>query len=243
MGKNACVPVSLLLCSIAFLIGCAGNPDTANQLSPAEKKAGWLLLFNGKSLDGWHLYNDREKTASSEWKAENGALVCDTLEALDRGDLVSDQEFGNYDLKFEWQLQEKGNSGVFINVLEQPGIATAWLSGPEYQLLDSAHIDYPKPEKRSGCLYGFAPQENPVANRPLGEWNRSEIIQKNGAVHFYLNGVCTYAGDFSAPAWKDQIAKTHFKDYPFFGQRTSGHIALQDWHSKGLFRNIKIKRL
>ena len=136
-----------------------------------------------------------------------------------------------------------GNSGVFINVVERPDILTTWASGPEYQLLEKSHPDYPEKTKRSGCLYGFAPQKNPVEPTSFGEWNQSRIRQMNGKVEFYLNGVLTAQQDFNSQAWRDMISQSNFKNYPEFGKHIKGHIALQQWAKAISFRNIKIKEL
>ncbi len=129
--------------------------DQVNQLTPQEKKEGWVLLFDGKTTNGWHLYN-RGKIASV-WQVNNGELVCQPENyKAEQGDLVTDRTFKNYDLRFEWKIAKEGNSGVFVNVLERKDIPTAWASGPEYQLLDTAHPDYTiSPKKRAGALYSF----------------------------------------------------------------------------------------
>jgi hypothetical protein len=221
---------------------CTEENGQNNHLTEAEIKEGWVLLFDGRSTEGWHLYNKGKIT--SAWKAENGELFCNAEDSLLHGDLISDQEYGNFDLKFEWKIPRLGNSGVFINVLEREDVPYAWSSGPEYQLLEKTHPDYDKsPVKRPGCLYGFAPQTNAVEPKPTGEWNQSAIKQVNGKIEFYLNGVLTAQEDFTSQAWNDTVNKTGFKDFPEFGKHTRGHIGLQFW-SRGIsFRNIKIKEL
>ena len=111
----------------------------ANTLTEAEKQDGWQLLFDGQSTAGWHLYN--EGNIKSAWAVKNGELVCDpNTEKVQRGDLVSDNQYENFDFTFEWKISEAGNSGVFINVQEAPEFPTAWTTGPEYQLLDNANM-------------------------------------------------------------------------------------------------------
>ena len=156
-------------------------------------------------------------------------------------DLVSDNLYKNYDLKFDWKLPKGGNSGVFINVVERADLPAAWSSGPEYQLLDDANADFAKPEDRSGCLFSFAPQLTPVKTKPSNTWNHSEIKQANGKIQFYLNGVLTTKEDLGSKAWADKVAKTHFTKFPDFGKHLSGKIGLQDWATGVAFRNIKDK--
>lgn len=91
------------------------------------------MLFDGKSTKGWHLYNEGIK--KSVWSAQNGELLINLNdENAERGDLVSDNEYTNYDFTFEWKIAKGGNSGVFINVKKDSTILKAWASGPEYQL-------------------------------------------------------------------------------------------------------------
>jgi hypothetical protein len=227
---------------LAFIINCyAIVSNKSNELTSAEKKAGWKLLFDGQSTTGWHLYN--AKGPFTVWKVSNGELFCDPNDKSGAGDLVTDKDYKNFDLKFDWKLPQGGNSGVFINVLERKDIPAAWASGPEYQLLDKAHLDYPRPDARSGCLYSFFPQKNPVENKPAGQWNDSEIIQKDGKIKFYLNRVLTCSEDLTSDSWKKAIAASHFKKWPEFGIHDSGKISLQDWSTGISFRNLKIKEL
>ncbi len=227
---------------IGLAIICfAFKGDQNNILSKAERASGWKLLFDGHSTAGWHLYNGT--TQFTVWKATDGALVCDPQDKSGAADLVTDGEFKNFDLKFDWKLPKGGNSGVFINVLERKEIPTAWASGPEYQLLDAANPDFAKPPLRSGCLFSFAAQINPVKSKPSDTWNHSEIKQQNGKVKFYLNGILTAEEDFASKAWADKVAKSHFNKFPEFGKNIEGRITLQDWSTGVAFRNIKIKAL
>lgn len=234
---------SLSMASAACLwLASCSEPKGENRLSGEEKKEGWILLFDGKTTQGWHLYN--EGNTPSTWQVKEGELYCNPNDIhLKHGDLVSDKEFQNFDLKFEWKIPEKGNSGVFINVLERPDLSTAWQSGPEYQLLEVTHQDYPIAGKRSGCMFGFGPTKTQVDPKPTGQWNQSEIKQVNGKVEFYLNGVLTVEKDLTSQAWADSVATSGFKSFPEFGKHTKGKIALQEW-SKGVsFRNIRIREL
>ena len=225
---------------LILMVSCTGN-DENNRLTTEEKEQGWTLLFDGGSTAGWHLYNKKNTTAG--WIARNGVLEVDTVNKTEVNDLVSDKSYTDFDLQFEWKLAKNGNSGVFINVMERPDITTAWATGPEYQLLDPAHADNAHPVKKAGALFALDAQKNPVQAKPAGEWNQSRIKQVNGKVEFYLNGVLTVQEDFTVPAWQDSVSHTHFKNFPEFGKRTSGHIALQDWASGVAFRNIKIREL
>lgn len=214
-----------------------------NVLTAQEQKEGWSLLFDGKSTNGWHLYNKGK--AASAWNVKNGELYCkaDDYQAQ-HGDLISDKQFENYDLKFDWKIVKAGNSGLFINVQEKKELPTAWASGPEYQLLEKSHNDHTaNPAKRAGCLFNLFPQKNPVLPKAPGEWNQSRIKQVNGKVEFYLNGVLTASEDLKSEKWKKAVAASNFKTFPEFGKHTKGHLALQDWANGISFRNIKIKQI
>jgi hypothetical protein len=222
--------------------GELNSSDENNTLTEKEKADGWVLLFDGNTTEGWHLFNNAG--AKPVWEAKEGTLACEPINGTGaHGDLVTDKEYGNYELTFDWKTTENGNSGVFINVRESPDYIKTYHTGPEYQLLDPSHVDQAVLNKRSGCMYGFAPQLNATKTRPAGEWNNARIKQVDGKVEFYLNGNLTAKADFSSPEWKEMVAASGFKDFPDFGMGTSGHIALQEWTSNIWFRNIKIREL
>ncbi len=243
----------LILASLVplFIWSCQSKPSETgttepeitqnNQLSTMEKEAGWKLLFDGSTLEGWHVYNQGK--AESAWEAVDGELRCNPEKSDDPADLLTDAQYENFEFVFEWKIEEEGNSGVFINVVEKPEIRTAWASGPEYQLLSNSHVEVDVPLKKSGCLYNFFPQKNPAQTKSSTEWNTSKIIQIDGKTQFYLNDILTMEVDFKSQAWADTVANSGFKDYPEFGKSTRGHIALQDWAKGIAFRNLKIKEL
>ena len=213
-----------------------------NQLLPIEKEQGWQLLFDGTSLDGWHLYNKPDSTDFSAWEVKDGLLYCNAL-AENRvfGDLVTDAVFENYELTFEWQMGVRGNGGVFINVQESPEFEATYKTGPEYQLLEPSHMDSQTPKKQAGSLWGVSPQLNPSMAKPTGQWNSAKIVQKDGKIEFYLNGTMTAKEDFKSLQWRDKLGNSTFKDNPNFGKAIKGHIALQNWYFEAWFRNMKIR--
>lgn len=233
--------LKIIFGSVLLLAGCGAEKVSPNQLTTTEKNDGWELLFDGSTLNGWHIYN--KGIVPSAWAAVNGELLCQTGGDYLHGDLVYDKEFENYELKFEWKISEGGNSGLFINVVEAPELPTAWASGPEYQLLDFAHQDFEVLTKKTGGIFGFPWQNTKAVMKPAGEWNQSSIHQLNGKVEFYLNGVLATTQDFTSSEWSKMIGETHFKNFPAFGKATKGRIALQDWAKGIAYRNIKIKTL
>lgn len=237
------IAISACLFLMVFLGACKNEAPLINQLSEAEQREGWKLLFDGKSFDQWHIYNKGD--TASVWEVQNGELYCRPLTTAGlHGDLVTDEVFKDFEFVFDWKISEGGNSGVFVNVQERPEIPAAWASGPEYQLLDVNHPDFAtNPKKRAGCLYGFQEQKKAGLEKPTGEWNTSRIVQKDGEVTFYLNGSITATQDFKTPEWKTMVEASTFNRFPEFGKAMEGRIGLQDW-AKGIsFRNLKIKPL
>ena len=215
-----------------------------NQLLDVEKEQGWALLFDGETLDGWHLYNKPDSTHLSAWEVKDGLLYCNaTDESRVFGDLVTDKAYENYELVFEWQMALRGNGGVFINVQESPEFVATYRTGPEYQLLEPAHMDTQTPKKQAGSLWGVSPQVNPVTPNPVGQWNTARIVQKDGKIEFYLNGKLTAQEDLSSSEWQQKLRQSNFKDNTDFGRATQGKIALQNWYFEAWFRNMKIREL
>ena len=215
-----------------------------NQLLEVEQEQGWALLFDGKTLNGWHLYNKPDSTAFSAWEVKDGTLYCNaTDENRVFGDLVTDRTYENYELVFEWQMALRGNGGVFINVQESPEFDATYRTGPEYQLLEPAHMDTKTPKKQAGSLWGVSPQKNPATPNPVGQWNTSRIVQQDGKIEFYLNGAMTAQEDVTSSAWLQKLNQSNFKDNPDFGRIAKGKIALQNWYFEAWFRNMKIREL
>ncbi|MEZ4964416.1 MAG: family 16 glycoside hydrolase [Saprospiraceae bacterium] len=217
-----------------------GQPD--NTLSSKEKAAGWQLLFDGKTTAGWHNYG---KTGiGSSWTVDEGALHLDTRTANDGGDILTADEYQDFELSLEWKIAPCGNSGIIYNVVEDPDkYSQTWLTGPEMQVLDNAcHPDSKFPKHRAGDLYDLIECKY-VTVKPAGQWNRVRIISKNGKVEHWLNDRKLVEYDMNAPSWGKLIAGSKFKDMPGFGKAKKGKIALQDHGDPVWYKNIKIRKL
>jgi hypothetical protein len=213
----------------------------SNALSVSEKNDGWISLFDGKTTDGWHTYH--EAKAGSAWTVEDGALHLNPKSKDGHGDIVTSKEFSNFDLKVEWKISPKGNSGVIFYVKEDPKIEESYQSGPEMQVLDNdGHPDGKIPKHRAGDLYDLISCSKETV-KPVGEWNQVEIIANHGDLKLFLNGYNVVHTTMWDANWKKMVAGSKFKEWPVFGTFTSGRIDLQDHGDEVWFRNIKIKSL
>jgi hypothetical protein len=237
---NICAAI---VCAFSIL-SCSHRSEEHNILSDQEKKEGWQLLFDGQTTQGWHVYN--KGNIPSAWSVDSGNLVCNPhAKNVKHGDLVTDMEYENFDLMFDWKISRAGNSGLFVNVQERPDLGTTWATGPEYQLLDDKNMDeeYLKNlSHRAATIFGVIPNNSPSIPKP-GEWNQSRITQQNGKLTFWLNGVQTVQVDLKSDEWKKLVASSGMSQFPEFGVATKGHLAVQDWTNGVSFRDIKIKEL
>ena len=225
-----------LLVSIALLLAAPAAAAEPNTLTPAEKSAGWTLLFDGTTLNGWRSL--KSEKPGSGWRAEGGVLVTSGKNE----DLVSVAEFGDFELSFEWKISEGGNSGVIYRV--GLGESATYRTGPEYQVLDNQKAeDNKKPNHLAGSLYdlGAAPPKD--FTRPVGEWNAGRIVVRGWHVEHWLNGEKVVDTDLGAPAGKAAIAASKFKDWPKFASLSRGRIALQDHGNVVSFRSVKVREL
>ena len=205
---------------------------------------GWISLFDGKTTAGWHTYN---KTGiGNAWKVEDGTLHLDAAakktQSAVGGDIVTDEEFENFHLTYDWKISPNGNSGVIFYSKEDPQYSAMWHTGPEMQVLDNnGHPDAKITKHRAGDLYDLITAQEAV--KPVGEWNTAEIVANKGKLDFYLNGQHTLSTTMWDDNWRNLIANSKFKNMPAFGTIKKGRIGLQDHGDDVWFRNIRIKRL
>jgi hypothetical protein len=230
------VLAALASCDTGTGTGTTGEANTEN----TEVQSDWIALFDGESLQGWSTYG--KSTVGDAWKVQDGTLFFDSSEG-NGGDLVTDESFSDFHLELEWKISENGNSGVMFYVQENDEYNYPWQTGPEMQILDNdGHPDAKIRTHRAGDLYDLIESSEEAAN-PVGEWNKSEIIAKNGKLDFFLNGVNTVSTTMWDDQWNKMVAGSKFKDMPGFGKYQKGKIALQDHGDDVWFRNIRIKRL
>lgn len=209
--------------------------QATNTLTAAEKAAGWRLLFDGKSVAGWRGF--KAEKPPEGWKAVDGVL---TREGKG-GDLLTVEEFGDFELSLEWKIEKGGNSGIFYRAVEDSD-AVYW-SGPEMQILDNAgHQDGKNTATSAGSNYALHPPVRDVT-KPVGEWNDVRIIVKGAHAEHWMNGVKLLEYELWSPDWEARVKASKFGKYPGYGRAKTGHIGLQDHGNPVWFRNIKIRTL
>jgi hypothetical protein len=203
-----------------------------NTLTEKEKDDGWRLLFDGVSTKGWRGYKRTDVPAG--WKAMNGALV----RAQKAGDLITTDQFGDFELALDWKVSHGGNSGVFYRATEDA--ERIWENAPEYEIRDSAFwTDNPYTNAANYALH--TPTKD--AARPVGYWNRARIVVRGNAVEHWLNGEKVVSYELHSDDWKRRVADSHVKNWQGYGKAARGHIGLQDYNDLLWFRNIKLRPL
>ena len=193
------------------------------------------MLFDGRSLDAWRGFrNDR---VPAGWQVVDGALT----RVGEGGDLITRDEFGDFELALEWKVAEGGNSGIMYRVTEDA--SATYETGPEMQVLDDArHKDGESRLTAAGSAYGLYAAPAGVV-KPAGEWNAVRILVRGSHVEHWLNGVKVVEYELGSPDWKAKVEASKFKQWPGYGRAAKGHIALQDHGDRVAYRGIKIRTL
>ena len=227
-----------LLQGIAWAIGnpaAAADDTAANTLTDEERAEGWELLFDGESLAAWRGY--KRDGVPDGWQAVDGALA-----RVGRGgDLVTVEQFADFELRFDWKVEEAGNSGVMFRVAEGDG--PPWHTGPEFQILHNAgHRDGLAPITSAGSNYAVHPPARDVT-RPVGHWNTARLVVRGAHVEHWMNGEKLLEYELGDPDWERRMMASKFASIPRYGREPRGHIAIQDHGDPVAFRNIRIRRL
>jgi hypothetical protein len=245
MNRNYFLTLSFLA---MLLVALPSFAQEVNKLSKQEKKAGWVLLFNGQNFDGWRKCNGTAMPAN--WKLDDNAMNVFTGEGKkpgqgSDGDVVySVKKFKNFELSIDWKASKMANSGIFYDVREVPG-KPVYYAAPEVQVLDNVDAtDNKIASHLAGSLYDMLPAD-PKTVKPAGSWNTIVIKVKDGKVTHTQNGVVVCSYTLWTPEWDAMVAKSKFKDFPGFTEGISkeGFIGLQDHGYPVWFRNIKIREL
>jgi len=225
------------------LAGLAGSvmwtAAAGGALAPQGRKAGWRLLFDGKTTRGWRSADGGEFPRRG-WKVEDGCLK--HLLQAGGGDIVTEDVFWEFDFRFEWKINAGGNSGVKYFVVPERGRHI----GHEYQLLGEK-VSGPAARRPSlagtASFYVVVPT---VPNRPLrpaGEWNQGRILVTGNHVEHWLNGKKAVEYELGSPKVLAAVARSKFRNVKDFGKKVCGHILLQDHGGEVWFRNLKILEL
>lgn len=226
----------ILLSALAALPVFAGEPNT---LSDQEKADGFKLIFDGKSLDGFR--NFKKDDVDPKWIVKDGEL---TLTAKGGGDLLTKQEYENFEFRFEFKISPEGNSGIMWHSTETG--KAPYETGPEYQILDSRaktayQNEIPK-GNLAGAFYDIIPVK-PEVSKPAGEWNEGSIKVDGSKVTLTINGTVTANVDTTTDEWKQLLAKSKFATWEKFNKEPKGHLVFQDHGDVVSFRTLRVKEL
>jgi hypothetical protein len=218
-------------------MAAAASDQSPNQLTAEDKAGGWKFLFDGKTTHGWRSFK-KTSFPSQGWEVEQGWLHC---LGKNGGDIVTEGEFDNFELQWEWKQAPGGNSGLKYFVTENRATAI----GHEYQMID----DESEPDAKladgkrvTAAFYDVLKPEHTNV-KPAGETNLSRIVVRGNVVEHWLNGTKVLDYSCGSQALKDAVTQSKFKKVESFGDKIKGHILLQDHHSEVWFRNLKIREL
>ncbi len=240
--------LAAVICGSALIAATGCSEQNPNTLSQAEIADGWELLFDGKTLDGWRDYNGDSLT--QPWTVVDGCIQAAGDGSDLSGYIVTDREFDNFILDWDWKLGYGGNSGMIYHVVEDPYFKVPYVTGPEYQLIDNEgweEVNAPsklEEWQKLGVDYAMhLPDADSMFVNPQGEWNNSRIVFDNGHVEHYLNGHKILEFDAWTDDWFERKNAGKWEMAPEYGLAERGVICLQDHGSPASFRNIKIKQL
>lgn len=227
--------------ALALSLGLSSAHAAENTLTASEKAAGWELLFDGKTLDGWH--NFKHESVRPGWEVQNGELKC--VDPHNAGDIVTAEKFGAFELQLDFKMGEGANSGVIYHVSDEGN--AVWATGPEIQLEDNPKAADPQ---KAGWLYAlYKPADDPKTGKtldttkPAGEWNHLRVVISPKGCFHEMNGTRYVEYTIGSDDFNERVAKSKFGKMPGFAKSPVGRLALQGDHGEVSFRNVKIRRL
>lgn len=259
--------IALLLTVSTIASGCrsaghaipgASADDVApapNELTAADRAAGWRLLFDGRSFAGWRGLG-YPGVPTGHWAIEDGtikkiasgrvAVQADGQPAAG-GDLMTAAVYRDFELAWDWKVTAGANSGIKYNVSEE--LSTSMppahaAKGFEYQMLDDdRHADGKLPTHRAGALYDLVAPNASKRLNAVGDWNHSLIRLVGTHGEHWLNGQKVVEYELGSPAMAAALAASKYAPIPWFAERRAGHIVLQDHGDEVYFRSIRIREL
>ncbi len=257
----------LLCVALVALFGCAtagdGNRAAAldtqhppNSLTANEEAAGWMMLFDGHSFDGWRGLG-RESVPPEHWIIEDACIrkvasgevpTAPDGQPLEGGDIMTVAIFHDFELEFEWKVSPGANSGIKYNVSEEMSTAsppTYAALGFEYQVLDDElHPDaHNGPTRIASALYDLMPPTPGRQLNPVGSFNQARIVFRGAHGEHWLNGVKVLEYDLGSTPFDSALVASKYQPIAGFADKRTGHIVLQDHGDDVWFRNIKIREL
>jgi hypothetical protein len=227
---------TLTVCPIQNSCVAQENNAGDNQLTSAEKQAGWQLLFDGTSLNGWRSYG-KPTAPDHGWAITNGTLNC--VAGGHGGDIITTKKFTDFDFQWDWKIPPGANNGIKYEVTEKRPSAP----GQEYQMIDET-IAAAQPAKLSTASFYDVLEPDPKKPlNPPGQWNHSRVLVRGNHVEHWLNGAKVLEFELGSPAVKAAVAQSKFKKSPGFGDKVTGPILLTEHHDAATYKNIKILEL
>jgi hypothetical protein len=231
---------------LMYMTACTEKPLPPNTLSGSEKAAGWKLLWDGRTTDGWRaIYKD--EFPASGWMIEDGALICkgeELPDSLRGGAIITTRKYASFELSLEFKVQPGANSGIKYFVDESLRAGPGHGLGLEYQILDDDNYPYEEPGLARTCasLYDLVHSRNKYL-KPVGEWNQAGIVVRGNHIEHWLNGGKVLEIEKGSDRYRDLVSKSKYRNITGWGEFPEGHILLQDEGPRTAFRNIKIKVL
>jgi len=242
LGACSLVIITIWSCNNANDTKTTSNDSTMtdkkDNTDANEKKP--VSLFDGKTFNGWHSFNGGKEIKS--WDIEDNAMVClGTAKDAHGGDIVSDRDYSNFELSWDWKVTKGANSGVMYHVIESTKYKAPYETGPEYQIIDDIGFPAKLEEwQKAGADYAMYLPNDKKKLKPVGEWNTSKIVFNKGHVEHWLNGEKIVEFQAGNEEWTKKKNEGKWKDYPDYAIAKKGKIALQDHGNKVYYKNISI---
>lgn len=235
--------IIVLICFLPLVLACKeGKKKEAETIAVQEIETTdgeWVSLMHA---DKWRGYN--QDSLPDNWIVKEGIIECFGKAGDMGGDIISKEQYDNFELSLEWKISPEGNSGVFYHVVEDTIYHSPYQTAPEYQILDD--VGFPDPIEdwqKTGANYAMHPANDKKNLKPVGEWNSIRIVFNRGKVEHWLNGEKIVGFDKFTEDWDTKRNSGKWNDYPDYGKSNNGYLALQD-HGAGVwFKNVKVRRL
>ncbi len=237
--KNLIAVVCLCIAFMACKDDKKSQPEPEVAATTDTTETEWVSLMNESDWRGYNM-----DSLPDNWSIKDGVIECYGKAGDVGGDIISKEQYDNFELRLDWKISEGGNSGVFYHVVEDTIYHSPYQTGPEYQLLDDKGFKEPLEDwQMAGANYAMYVANDKKVLKPVGEWNSTRILFDNGKVEHWLNGEKIVEFDKNSEDWKEKRNSGKWNDYPDYGKTNSGYLALQD-HGAGVwFRNVAVRRL